>query len=152
VLLSYRLERLVARHLQSAIARGVAGIALVEFDGTPIAIAGMKDDELRPFVRFAVSRRPVAGGTYSFTLDDHVVAVATADSLCLVGVLNAPSRVQFALVYELCDEIVRLIGKRDPVVSPPPRRSNGSSGSGSEPADLELVEYGITVRRDHGES
>jgi len=142
---------LVAQNLQSAIARGVAGIALVEFDGTPIAMAGMKDDELRPFVRFAVSRRPRVGGTFSFTLDDHVVAVGTADSLCVIAVLNAPSRVQFALVYELCDEIARLLAKRSQVGSPPPTPKDGSGGSGSEPADLELIEYGITVRRGSGE-
>jgi hypothetical protein len=74
-LLPYTAERLVDEKLQGAIARGVVGVALVELDGSPIALAGMKHDELQPFVKLAVSRRPRAGGTFTFTLDDHVVAV-----------------------------------------------------------------------------
>lgn len=149
MLLPYRVERLVAQNLESAIARGVAGAALVEFDGTEIAIAGMKHDELRPFVRSAVSRlRPDVGGIVSFALDDNVVACGTADSLCVVAVLKAPSRIQFALVDEVRDEIARVLAKRAQVGAPPPTPKDGSGGSGSEPADLELIEYGITVRGD----
>ena len=76
MLLPYRVKRLVAQNSESAVARGVVGAALVEFDGTEIAIAGMKHDELRPFVRSAVSRlRPDPGGIVSFTLDDHDLAL-----------------------------------------------------------------------------
>lgn len=139
--------------MESAIARGVAGAALVEFDGTEIAIAGMKQDELRPFVRSAVSRvRRDSGGILSFTLDDHVVACGNANSLCVVAVLKAPSRVQFAAVDELHDEIARVLATRGQIDAPPSTPNDGSGGTGSEPADLELVEYGITVRRDSGET
>ena len=166
MLLPHRVERLVAQHLESAIGQGLAAAALVELDGSIIAIANtcIAEDELRPLVMSAVRRVKNfdlttgrgAGEMLSFTLDDREVAFGIVDSLCIIAVLSATSGAQLNLACaqhdfasDLRDKIARVLPKRDRSAEPlPPAQTGGSGGTGSEPADLQVIEYGITVRRD----
>ncbi len=86
------------------------------------------------------------------TLDDRDVAVGIARrQLFVVAVLGPSPPATLPLVHELRDDVERMLPTRDDVGVPPPW-TGGGGGSGSGPAELPLIEFGVTVRRERGKA
>lgn len=156
--------------VERAIEQGLVAAALIEGDGTVVAGAGaITRDELLPIVAFVLERsegddigsRLLAGEIISCTLDARDIAVGiAARQIIVVAVLKVDelpqllgltSPEQLALVEALRDDVARIVVARNSQgAAPPPPNATGGSGSG--PADLQLVEFGITVRRDRGKA
>lgn len=147
------MEEWFTRTLQSLVDEGLEAAALVDRHGKVIAIAGELDrDEAMPLAALVMYRlkskdlaaRLFAGEVISLDLDDRRVAVGVAKrQLFVVAVLGAAP---LDLAYELRDRVANMLadagGDLEP---PPPTRSGGDGGSG--PAELQLVELGITIPR-----
>jgi hypothetical protein len=143
--------------LTHAVEAGLVAAALVDRDGNTVGLAGaITDEEAMPLAALVMYRlksgdlasRLFAGEILSLTLDDRDVAVGIAGrQLIVVAVLGAST---LALVCELRDDVERMLPKKD--VEGPPPWSGGGGGSGSGPAELPLIELGITVRRERGKA
>jgi hypothetical protein len=140
--------------LQQAVAEGLVAAALVDRDGNTIDLAGeITDDEAMPLAAVVMYRlksadlaaRLFAGEIVALDLDGRDVAVGIARrQLFIVVVLPALVPTALALVAELRDAVAaRLPG--DTTVPPPWRTGGGDSGAG--PAELPVIELGVTVRR-----
>jgi len=151
----------MSARLKAAIEQGLVAAALIEGDGTAVAFAGaITADEVRPLAAFVIYRsarddvgaRLLAGEIISLALDSRDVALGiAARKLIVVAVLATSSAAQLALVESLRDDIARLLSDRSREGSAPPP-PNAAGGSGSGPADLQLVEFGITVPRNRGKA
>jgi len=147
-----------ARALQRAVDDELVAAALVDRDGKLIAQAGtIGDGEARPLAATVIHRlkdpdlasRMLAGEIVSYLLDGRHVAVGIAKRrLFVVGVLPGPICERFA---ELRDEIEKMLTDLRDDGAPWPG-SGGSGGTGSGPAELPLVELGITVGRERGKA
>jgi hypothetical protein len=150
------LERFV-RAVERAIERGLVAVALVDRSGATRYHAGaISAEEARPLAAVVVYRlksddlaaRLFSGDVLSLALDDRHVALGVAKrQLFVVAVLADPS--QLDCVYDLRDDVARLL---DVVDLAPPPWSGGAGGAGSGPAELPLVEYGITVGCERGKA
>ena len=146
--------------LTHAVEDGLSAVALVDRDGNTIGLAGaIADDEAMPLAALVMYRlksddlasRLFGGEIVSLTLDDREVAVGIARrQLFVVAVLEASTPAMIALVRELRDDVARMLSTNE--VEPPPPWSGGRGGSGSGPAELPLIELGITVRRERGKA
>ncbi len=142
--------------LAHAVADGLVAAALVDRDGNTIGLAGaITEEEAMPLAALVMYRlkgedlaaRLFEGEILSLTLDEREVAVGIARrQLFVVAVLGAA---QPALVRDLRDAVEQLLPVREDV---PPPWSRGNGGSGSGPAELPLIELGITVRRERGKA
>jgi predicted regulator of Ras-like GTPase activity (Roadblock/LC7/MglB family) len=147
--------------LQRAVENGVKAVALVDRDGVVVARAGeISAEEAMPLAALVMYRlkaadlasRLFAGETISVTLDDRDVAVAVAKrQLFIVAVLEAATDDWLALVRDVRDDVERMLtdATADIEMLPP---WGGSGGSGSGPAELPLIELGITVSRTRGKA
>jgi hypothetical protein len=142
-----------------AVNRGIRGAALVDRDGRAVATAGNIDqDEAMPLAALVMYRlksqdlaaRLFAGEVLTLSLDDREVAVAVAKrQLFVVAVLGEATPPE--VMTELRTEVEALLASdRDDFAELPPWSRGGGGGSGSGPAELPVVELGVTVRRDRG--
>ncbi len=153
----------VPLHFTKAVIRavedGLVAAALVDRDGNSVALAGaIAEEEAMPLAALVMYRlksvdlasRLFAGEVLSLALDDRDVAVAVARrQLFVVAVLGDPASA--ALVRALRDDVARMLSDASDDVAPPsPWGGGGQSGSG--PAQLPLIELGITVRRERGKA
>ena len=143
-------DRLLAR----AIAEGLEGVALVDRNGNAIATAGSLSDEIaRPMVTLVLSRlksedlapRLFAGEVVTVPLDDREAAVAIAKRQLFVVAVGSYRLQQ--LVAELCRIVTTALDDSDGVPW-----DGGAGGSGSGPAQLPVVEIGITLPRRRAKS
>jgi hypothetical protein len=147
--------------LSRAVEDGLIAAALVDRDGKTIGLAGaITEEEAMPLAALAMfmyrlkrddlAPRLFAGEILSITLDDRDVAVGIAKrQLFVVAVLAASTEAQLELVADLRDLVASRLCEEDSATAP---RSGSAGGSGSGPAELPLIEYGITVRRERGKA
>ncbi len=140
--------------LDDAVAGGLIATALVHRYGKVLALAGALDaDEVWSLVTRVMQKIPAAperlgqGEILSSALDRRNIAIAdAARGLLVVGVLA--SAAQIPIVGRLRDEIaVRFGGQRAVITDLPWSHGGSDGGSGSGPAELPVIEYGVTVRR-----
>jgi hypothetical protein len=151
---------LFASVLERAVNDGLVAAALVDRDGNAHGLAGaITEEEAMPLAALVMYRlksddlapRLFSGEILSLTLDDRDVAVGIAKrQLFVVAVLEASTPAALALVTELRDDVARMLPTNE--VEAPLPRTGGSGGSGSGPAELPLIELGISVRRERGKA
>lgn len=144
-----------ARLLQQAVAEGLVAAALVDRDGNTIDLAGeITDEEAMPLAALVMYRlksadlaaRLFEGEIIALDLDGRDVAVGVARrQLFIVVVLPAIVPTALALVAELRDAVAARLPPGDATSPPPWRTGGGDSGAG--PAELPVIELGVTVRR-----
>jgi hypothetical protein len=140
--------------LEKVVQRGLMGVALVDRDGRTVGLAGaISEEEAMPIAALVMYRekspdlaaRLLEGEVVTRDLEDRVAAVAVAKrQLFVVATLTAATETQLALVRELRENVAARLAVYS--VSAPPW-SGGRGGSGSGPAELPLIELGITVPR-----
>ena len=145
--------------LARAVEGGLVAAALVDRSGNTVGLHGaITDEESMPLAALVMYRlqsanlasRLFAGEILALTLDDRDVAVGIAKrQLFVVAVLG--SSTQLALVRELRDDVAGMLDEAI-VETPPWGGTGGDRGSGSGPAGLPLIEYGITVARERGKA
>lgn len=148
--------------LASAVADGLIAAALVDRDGRAVGLAGaITEAEAMPLAALVMYRlkgpdlsaRLFAGEILCLELDDRHVAVAVAKrQLFVVAILAAATPAQVELVRELRDQVTGMLHDQTAAASGLPPWSGGSGGSGSGPAELPLIELGITVSRHRGKA
>lgn len=146
--------------LSRAVDDGLIAAALVDHHGTTVGLAGaIGVEEAMPLAEAVLQRldsdhlasRLLAGEIVSLVLDDRHIAVGIAKRrLFVVAVLADSTPAQLELVRDLRYAVGQLLAEATVEPTPPAHGSGGGSGSG--PADLPLVEYGLTVRREHGKA
>jgi hypothetical protein len=146
--------------LDRAVADGLAAAALVDRNGRTMALAGELDEDiamrLAALVMYRVksadlATRLFAGEVVSVALDDREVAVGVARrQLFVVAVLRVSTPAMRKLVRELRNDVERMLCDAQPGAWRP--RSGGGGDSGPDPAELALIEYGVTVPRTRGKA
>ena len=141
--------------LDSAVADGLAAVALVDRDGETIGLAGgITDEEAMPLAALVMYRlkaedlaaRLFAGEIISVALDDRDAAVGIARrQLFIVAILKASTPELLAIVSELREALAARLSPGDDEDFAPWGTRGGGSGSG--PAALPLIELGVTVPR-----
>jgi len=152
-----------ARVLAHAIDDGLEGAALVDASGHTVSLAGaIAEEEALPLAALVMYRlnsarlgdlasRLFAGEFLSLSLEGREVAVGVAKrQLFVVAVLGADTPAMHELARTLRDRVADLLADPDENLSAPPWSAPGGSSSG--PAELPLIELGITVRRDRGKA
>jgi predicted regulator of Ras-like GTPase activity (Roadblock/LC7/MglB family) len=139
--------------VQRAVERGLQGAALIDRDGKVIASAGVLDhyesQQLAAFVARnlkgeALAERVFTGELVPFDFDGRDALLGVA-ARCLFVVAIAPRARRHAaehlhkVVTGIVSVLLERAGSLPPAGSPP--------GSPSGPAQLPLIELGITVRR-----
>lgn len=145
---------MVAKH---AVAGGLDAVAVLDSKGKPLVLAGdLGADEARAVAAFATHEselrsRLMKGDVLDTSLGDRKALVAiSAKAVLLVMVLpRDPDKLQPRVVDRFrvqCDVIVARAneGSSDDGMLPP---SSSGGGSSSGPAELPLIELGITVPR-----
>jgi hypothetical protein len=147
--------------------RALAAAAVFDVDGKRLAVAGAVDDDEVRAIGMMIARplqepdplaRMLDGTMLLSPLDDRVVLVGIAARCVFVAaVLCEDSESQHLLAHELRAGIELAISIARADFSPGPSGSPGSGGSGSGgsgsggsssgPAELPVIEIGITVPR-----
>ena len=145
------LSRAVIRAVES----GLVAAALVDKDGRTVELAGaLTDEEAMPLVTLVMYElhdqdliaRLFTGEIVSVKLEDRHVALGVAKrQLFVLAIVNAPNRSSIALLRELIDDV-------ETMLSDTPRHFDtalwsGRGGSGGGPAEIQVVELDVTVRR-----
>jgi hypothetical protein len=148
--------------LTRAVEDGLVAAALVDRDGKVIGLAGaIAEEEAMPLAALVLYRlerqdlaaRLFAGEVLSLALDDRDVAVGIAGrQLFVVAVLGASSPAMHELVRQLRDDVAGMLAPAGGGFAGPPPWTGGAGGSGSGPAELPLIELGLTVRRERGKA
>jgi len=143
--------------VQCAVDRGLAAAAVLEVDGKPFAVAGaLDDDEARAIAGLVTGRlrnpdlldRMLEGEMVTSSLDDREVSIGIAGRCVFVVVVLAPNLDLSLAVDALRVEVEQMISSSRANFSrsrPPGAPSSGGSSSG--PAELQLIEFGVTVPR-----
>jgi hypothetical protein len=143
-----------------AVKDGLVAVALVDREGVTISCIGaIGEEEAMPLAAYVMDRlrtddltsRLFEGEILTLALDDRAVAVGVAGrQLFVVAVLGDWTAATQALVRELRDDIDGMLPEPDFGVDAAPWARAGGSTSG--PAELPLIEHGITVRRERGKA
>jgi len=151
----YDQRRVFPWTLELAIDGGLSAAALADRDGNTIGLAGdITEEEAMPLAAIVMFRlksddlsaRLFAGEILTLALDDREIAVGVAArQLFVVAVMKVATPALLEVVERLRTTVAGSL-----LASDPPRpllwpRNRGGSGSG--PAALPLVEFGITVAR-----
>jgi len=144
------------RLLMRSVGDELTAAALVDRRGDAVCLAGgISENEAMPLAALVMYRlnsdnlaeRLFTGEVISLMLDDRAVAVATAKrQLFVVALLRECTASVLERVGELRDGVAKMLQEHDPG-EPPPVSGGARGGSGSTPAELRLVEFGITVPR-----
>lgn len=144
----------------AAVARAVDDVveaaALLDRDGNVVAAAGaLTDDDLRAIAGVlthslkgeALATRLLDGELYWFDLDDRAVSVGVAGQCVFVVTVfsqaSESARARATRLNQQIGAIARAL-QADVVDVPPPRDSGGTP---SGPAQLPVIELGVTVGR-----
>jgi hypothetical protein len=146
-------------HFQTMLARwlgdGLTGAALVDRRGQLVAIAGSIDPaEATPLAALVMHRlkaddlaeRLFAGEMLTLTLERNVAVGVAKRQLFVVAILASLAPAALELAARLRDNVATMLADATDY-APQLWRASGGGGSGSGPADLPLVELGITVPR-----
>jgi len=149
--------------LERAVKDGLRGAALVDREGRTIARAGAIDvDEAMPFVALVLYRRKTddlgarlfAGEVLTYELDDKDLLVAIAKRQLFVVAATASGAASPEAVVDLRDQVAYRLGAAGSWAELPlPVRGGGRGGDGGAgPAELPVVEWGVTVGRERGKA
>lgn len=141
----------------SAVTRGLAAAAIFEVDGKPLAVSGELDGDEVGAIGMLVARPLQSPDPLARMLDGALLVSALGERVVLVGiaarcvfvaaVLHGDSRWSRGLARELHDEVEREISRARADLPAAPGSAPGSGGSSSGPAELPVIEIGVTVRR-----
>ena len=143
--------------VRAAVADGLAAAAVLDVDGKTLAVNGAVDDHEVRAIAAAISRcmedpellrRMLDGELVESALDERAIGIGiAARCVFVVVVTNHPLQAFRAASDKLHARVERKISeaRADFSGSHPPHV--GSDGSSSGPAQLPVVEWGITVRR-----
>lgn len=132
----------------------VVGVALVDREGRTVGREGEIAEDAMPLVALVLYRlktpdlstRLFAGEVLTFDLDGSAVAVAVAKKqLFVVAMLKEATLSSVACVDQLRDSVSRMLYQDTPETTP--ELWGGGGGSGSGPAQLPVIEWGVTVPR-----
>jgi hypothetical protein len=148
----------LARGVQLAVEAGLESAAVLDIDGKPLAVAGALDDDEARAVAAVVTRklrspdllaRMLEGEVMSSSLDDREVRIGiAARCVFVVAVVGPDAEASLAAVTELHSDVTRAISEARSDFSGSPRpASPPPGGSSSGPAELPVVEIGVTVPR-----
>lgn len=147
--------------LKRAVDDGLTAAALVDRDGNTIACAGeITNETAMPLVALVMYRlksedlapRLFAGEILQLELEERMVAVAVAKRQLFVVATFAVGTAATRIVRELRDDVARLLVRAVAEGAAPTWGGGGTGGSGSGPAELPLIELGITVPRTRGKA
>jgi hypothetical protein len=157
-----RMDRHFSPPLQRAIEDGLVAAALVDRNGNAVGLAGaITEEEAMPLAALVMYRlksddlaaRLFAGEIISITLEDRHVAVGVAKrQLFVVAVLAVSTPTVLDVVRDLRNRVAGMLHETSGEHEIPPPWSGGGGGSGHGPAELPLIELGITVRRERGKA
>jgi len=146
--------------LRRAIGGGLKAAALVDRDGSTIALAGeLSEEEALSLVALVMLRmksddlndRLFAGQVISVAFDERQVAVAVARrQLFVVTVLRDDSELDLDQVRDLRARVASSLDSND-VGGPVVIWNPGGTGSGGA-AEIPLMEYGITSGRPYAKA
>ena len=141
-----------------AVEGGLAAAAILDVEGKSLAVAGALDDDEARAVAAVVTRRlrspdllgrMLDGEMIASSLDDREVSIGiAARCVFVVAVLGRDPVASRVAVDELRCDVERMISeaRADVSGSVPPPPPTGSGGSSSGPAELPVIELGVTVR------
>jgi len=143
--------------VRGAIEAGLHAAAVLTAEGKALAIAGFDRDEARAFAAFVTNRmrtpdllqRLLAGELPTWPLGDRDVSIGIAAScVFVVAVHGSDAAAARDAVYRFRNTVEQMVNeaKADVSVSLPP--TSGSGGSSSGPAELPVIEIGVTVPRE----
>jgi hypothetical protein len=144
--------------VQRAVDRGLAAAAVLDVEGKPFAVAGaLDDDEARAVAGLVTGRlrspdlliRMLEGEMVTSSLDDREVSIGIAGRCVFVVVVLAPDLDLSRIAVDgLRVEVEQMISSsRANFSGSRPPGSPSSGGSSSGPAELQLIEFGVTVPR-----
>jgi len=142
-----------------AVEAGIDAAAILDAKGKPLAVAGVLDhDEARALAAHATRQvrspdlldRLLRGETLTASLGEREARIGIAANCVFFVVVLPRDRASMSLVAldELRSDIEAMVRDAKAATSkhpPPPPTSSGGSSSG--PAELPVVEVGLTVRR-----
>lgn len=143
--------------VQRAVDRGLAAAAVLDVDGKRFAVAGaLDDDEAWAVAALVTGRlrspdllgRMLDGRMVTSSLDDREVSIGIAGRCVFVVAVLVPDLDLSRAVDGLRVEVEQMISSARASFSgsrPPGAPSSGGSSSG--PAELQLIEFGVTVPR-----
>jgi hypothetical protein len=144
--------------VQHAVDAGLDAAAILDTEGKPYAVAGAFDDDEARAIAAVVTRRlrspdllarMLEGEMVTSSLDDREVSIGiAARCVFIVVIVGRDPAASRAMAEDFRCEVERMVsearadfsGSRPPV-------DPGSGGSTSGPAELPLIEIGVTVRR-----
>ena len=146
--------------MQHAVDVGLGAAAILDTEGKPFAVAGALDDDEARAIAAVVTRRlrspdllarMLEGEMVTSSLDDREVGIGiAARCVFVVVILGRDSAAWRAMADDFRCEVERMITKaRGDFSAPRPPVAPGSGGSSSGPAELPVIEIGVTVRRDN---
>jgi hypothetical protein len=134
----------------------VVALALLDRNGNTVALAGsIAEEEAMPLAAIVLhelkgdelAARLFEGEVLSARLGDRAVAVAVARrQLFVVAVLPAISPAALERVRAIRDRVAAMLADETDEDIPPPR-TGGGGGGGAGPAELPLIELGVTAKR-----
>jgi hypothetical protein len=142
-----------------AVEAGLEAVAVLDAKGKPVAVAGaLDDDEARALAAAVTHRlrgpdllgRMLDGEMVDHALGARAVSVGIAARTVFVVVVRGRDRAAAdTAIDDLRREVERLVQRTRADMAAAPPRSPGAGGSSSGPAELPLIELGVTVpRRD----
>ena len=145
--------------VQRAVDSGLGAASILDVEGKALAVAGALDDDEARAIASVVTRRlrspdllgrMLEGEMVTTSLDDREVSIGIAARCVFVVAVFGPDPSSCGVVVdELRCEVERMIreARADFSGSPLPS-APGSGGSSSGPAELPVIEIGVTVRRN----
>ncbi len=144
--------------VKRAVDTGLAAAAILDEEGKPFAVAGALDHDEARAVAALVTRRlrtpdllgqMLSGALITSRLDDREVCIGiAARCVFVVVILGSDAEASDDAVDELFTEVDWIVRRmRNPPRAWHPKTPGGSGGSGPGPAELPVIELGVTVPR-----
>jgi hypothetical protein len=150
-----------AAALSEAMEGGLLGAAIFDRDGEVVSSDGaIENDEAKPLASAVMyelrspdlASRLFAGEIISTTIDGREVVVAVASrQLFVVAILKSSTLVGLMAVRALRDAVALQLPEPE-LPGPFDPRGGGGGAPGQGPAELQLVEYGLTAWRERAKA
>jgi hypothetical protein len=141
--------------VERAVEVGLAGAAVVDYLSNTVAVAGtLAAGDVRPIMGDArcrlvsegTMRRMLGGEMIQVSLDDRTVAIGIAAQFLFVIVAFAEvTKATRALASALRRDVERLIDETQTDAGNAPPWTRGGGGSSSGPANVPVIEIGVTI-------
>ena len=148
--------------LTDAVEEGLCAAALVDKNGNTVELAGDIAEEIAmPLVALVLYRlkssdladRLFDGEVVSVALDDrHAVVAVAKRQLFVIALLDEATPALLSRVAELRDDVTKILAEASEHEREPWRGGGGGGDSGPDPAELALIELGVTVPRGRGKA